>query len=66
MSNFIVEHRRNGHYIMETVCGVEDIDVSFYKNLLGIWVCDSMEETLIMEKELRELRRVDKWSSKPT
>lgn len=56
MSNFIVEHRRDGHYIMETVCGVEDIDVSFYKHVLGIWVCDSMEETVIMEKQLREMR----------
>jgi len=56
MSNFIVEHRRDGHYIIETICGVEDIDVSFYKNLLGIWVCDSMEETTIMEKQLKEMR----------
>jgi hypothetical protein len=56
MSNFIVEHRRDGHYIMETICGVEDIDVSFYKNLLGIWVCDSMEETRVMEKQLKEMR----------
>jgi hypothetical protein len=56
MSNFIVEHRRDGNYIMETICGVEDIDVSFYKNLIGIWVCDSMEETTIMERQLREMR----------
>jgi hypothetical protein len=56
MSNFIVEHRRDGRYVMETICGVEDIDVSFYKNLLGIWVCESMEETRIMENQLREMR----------
>jgi hypothetical protein len=56
MSHFIVEHRVNGYYVMDTISGVEDIDTSIFKNILGIWVCDSMEETKIMEKELRELR----------
>ena len=54
--NFIVEHRIKGDYVMETIAGVEDIDTSLYKDLIGIWVCDSMEETRIMEKELKELR----------
>lgn len=54
--NFIVEHRLKGNYVMETITGVEDIDVSMYKDLLGIWVCDSMEETSIMEKQLKEMR----------
>ena len=54
--NFIVEHRLKGNYVMETVCGVEDIDVSMYRDLLGIWVCDSMEETSIMEKQIKEMR----------
>lgn len=56
MSHYIVEHRYKGHYVMETLTGVEDIDTSRYENLLGIWVCDSFEELQIMEKELRELR----------
>jgi hypothetical protein len=56
MSHFIVEHRFKGHYVMETITGVEDIDTSRYENLLGIWVCDSFEELQIMEKELREIR----------
>lgn len=56
MSNFIVEHLHKGNYIMETLCGVEDIDTSIYKDLLGIWVCDSMEEMLVMEKQLKEMR----------
>jgi hypothetical protein len=56
MSNFIVEHRVNGYYVMDTISGVEDIDTNMFKNILGIWVCDSMEETKIMEKELREMR----------
>lgn len=54
--NFIVEHRLNGNYVMETIAGVEDIDTSMYKDILGIWVCDNMEETRVMEKELKELR----------
>jgi hypothetical protein len=56
MSHFIVEHRVNGYYVMDTISGVEDIDTSIFKNILGIWVCDSMEETKIMEKTLKELR----------
>jgi hypothetical protein len=54
--NFIVEHRIKGNYVMETITGVEDIDVSRFSDLLGIWVCENMEETQIMEKELKELR----------
>ena len=64
MSHFIVEHRRDGQYVMETICGVEDIDTSVYKSLLGIWVCDSMEEMLAMEKELRSFRHAR--SSQPS
>ena len=56
MSHFIVEHRYKGNYVMETISGVEDIDTALYKDLLGIWVCDSLEECKIMEKELREMR----------
>jgi len=54
--NFIVEHKYKGYYVMETITGVEDIDTSMYKDLLGIWVCDSSEELQIMEKELKEMR----------
>ena len=64
MSTFIVEHKHNGNYIMETIRGVEDIDTSMYKQILGIWVCDSEEETYAMEKELRNFRH--ERSSKPT
>jgi hypothetical protein len=56
--NFIIEHRIKGHYVMETLRGVEDIDTSQYKNIIGIWVTDSEEETQIMEKELKEMRHV--------
>jgi len=56
MSHFIVEHKIKGYYVMETLTGVEDIDTSRYKDLLGIWVCDSMEELQTMENELRKMR----------
>ena len=56
MSHYIVEHRIKGNYVMETISGVEDIDMSRFKDLIGVWVCDSMEETRVMEKELKELR----------
>jgi hypothetical protein len=56
MSHFIVEHKYQGRYVMETICGVEDIDTSMYKDLLGIWICDSQEELQVMEKQLREMR----------
>ena len=55
--NYIVEHRIKGNYVMETITGVEDIDISMYKDLLGIWVCDSMEEANTMEQQLKEMRR---------
>ena len=64
MSHFIVEHRYKGNYVMETITGVEDIDTSRFKDLLGIWVCDSMEELQIMEKELKGLRNAR--SSQPS
>jgi hypothetical protein len=56
MSHFIVEHNRDGHYIMETISGVEDIDMSSYKDLMGVWVCDSWEECNAVQKELQEMR----------
>lgn len=64
MSYFIVEHNLKGNYVVETLAGVEDIDTSVYKDLLGIWVCDSPEELQVMENELRRMR--DERSSKPS
>ena len=54
--NFIIEHKYKGHYVIETISGVEDIDTSMYTDILGIWVTDSEEETRHMEKELKEFR----------
>jgi uncharacterized protein YfkK (UPF0435 family) len=56
MSTYIIEHNYKGNYVMETIAGVEDIDTSIYKDLLGIWVCDSPEEVKAVEDELKRLR----------
>ena len=56
MSTFVIEHNYKGNYVMETIAGVEDIDTSIYKDLLGIWVCDSPEEVKAVESELKRLR----------
>jgi hypothetical protein len=56
MTSYIIEHKYKGHYVMETVSGVEDIDTSMYKDVLGIWVCESPEELQVMEKQLKEMR----------
>jgi hypothetical protein len=56
MSHFIVEHKYQGKYVMETITGVEDLDTSRFKDLLGVWVCDSLEELQIMEKEIKDIR----------
>jgi hypothetical protein len=56
MTSYIIEHKYNGHYVMETISGVEDIDMSMYKDILGIWVCDSSEELRVMEKQIKEMR----------
>ena len=64
MTSYIVEHRVKGHYVMETITGVEDIDTSRFKDLLGIWVCDSQEELQTMEKQLKEMRHAR--SSEPS
>lgn len=64
MSHYIVEHRVKGNYVMETIHGVEDIDCSRFNDLLGIWVCDSLEETRIMEDKLKEMRHAR--SSEPS
>ena len=56
MSTFIVEHNYKGNYVMETISGVEDIDTSMYKDLLGIWVCESPEEVVAVENELKRMR----------
>ena len=56
MTYFIVEHNYKGKYIMETIAGVEDIDINAYENLLGVWICESDEERDIIENKVKEMR----------
>jgi hypothetical protein len=56
MTYFIVEHNYNGKYIMETIAGVEDIDINAYEDFMGLWVCDSAEERNIVEHKVKEMR----------
>lgn len=58
MSHFIVEYLYEGKYMMETLMGVEDIDLSHkrFENLMGVWQCETQEEVNTMHKHLREMR----------
>ena len=53
MSIFIVEHEVKGHPVVDTVRGVEDIDLSMFSPITTLWVCDNEEEVLAVENELR-------------
>jgi len=56
MSYFVVEHRKGGSYTLETITGVEDIDTSMYQPFMGLWVCATEQEAMVMENELRKMR----------
>lgn len=58
MTTFVVEHRPEGQgtYHIALVPGVEDLDTSQYKDIIGIWVCDTMQEATITISELYKLR----------
>jgi hypothetical protein len=53
MSHFVIERNYKGNPIIETLCGVEDIDVSMFPELTTLWVCETMEEVNAVENELR-------------
>jgi len=53
MTTFIVEHKVKGHPMFDTVQGVEDIDLSMFKDIITLWVCDRPEEIEAIENELR-------------
>lgn len=59
MSHFIIEYLYDGKYMMETLMGVEDVDLSDkrFEKLMGLWQCDSKEEVDAMHKHLWEIRR---------
>ena len=53
MTTFIIEHLVKGHALFDTVQGVEDIDLSMFKDIQTLWVCDTPEEIMAVETELR-------------
>ena len=53
MSTFIVERIYKGFPLFETINGVEDIDLSMYNDIQTLWVCETKEEILAVENELR-------------
>jgi hypothetical protein len=54
MTTFIVEHLHNGYPMFDTVTGVEDIDLTMFKNIQTLWVCDNPHEIETVENELRK------------
>jgi hypothetical protein len=54
MTTFIVEHLHKGHLMFDTVSGVEDIDLTMFKDIQTLWVCDKPEEIIAVETQLRE------------
>ena len=54
MTTFIVEHLHNGYPMFDTVTGVEDIDLTMFKDIQTLWVCDTKEEIEMVENELRK------------
>lgn len=53
MSIYVVEHLHKGYLVVDTVSGVEDIDLTMFKDIQTLWVCDSQEEVSTIENELR-------------
>ena len=53
MTTFIVEHKVKGYPMFDTIQGVEDIDLTMFKEIETLWVCDTPEEILAVESELR-------------
>jgi hypothetical protein len=54
MTTFIVEHKVKGYSMFDTIQGVEDIDMSMFKDIITLWVCDLPEEVEAIENELRK------------
>lgn len=53
MTTFIVEHEVKGFPMFDTITGVEDIDLTMFKDIKTLWVCDNKEEVEAIENELR-------------
>lgn len=53
MSYFVVEHKYKGYPVVETIAGVEDIDMNNYPELQTLWMCENEIEVKAVENELR-------------
>ena len=53
MSHFVVEHVFHRDPLLETITGVEDIDLNMFPEFKTLWVCESLEEVTAVENELR-------------
>ena len=53
MTVFVVEHEVKGNIVVDTVRGVEDIDLTMFSPIKTLWVCDNEEEVTAVENELR-------------
>ena len=58
MSHFVIEYLYDGKYMMETLMGVEDVDLSDkrFQKLMGLWQCETQEEVNALHKHLWEIR----------
>ena len=58
MSHFVIEYMYDGKYMMETLMGVEDVDLSDkrFEKLMGLWQCETQEEVKTLHKHLWEMR----------
>ena len=55
MSIFVVEHKRDGAWQVETVI-CEDLDTSQYQPIQKIFVCEDMGEARAVSDELHQQR----------
>jgi hypothetical protein len=53
VSHFVIERNFKGYPVIETLSGVEDIDTSQYPDITTLWVCETPEEVVAVENELR-------------
>lgn len=58
MSHFVIEYMYDGKYMMETLMGVEDVDLSDkrFQKLMGLWQCETHDEVNTLHKHLWEVR----------
>jgi len=55
MSIFVVEHKRDGAWQVETII-CEDLDTSQYQPIQKIFVCETMDEARAVSDELHNER----------